>query len=68
MVEKIRRIKEEVIGVVSVMGSLFFLMVLFSYHLRDPVLFFGATEPPEPLRNLGGMIGAYISGWLLILL
>ena len=68
MVEKIRRIKEEVIGVVSVMWSLFFLMVLFSYHLRDPVLFFRATEPPEPLRNLGGMIGAYISGWLLILL
>jgi len=68
MAEKIKRIKEEVVGVVAVMGSLYFLMVLFSYHLRDPVLFFRATEPPEPLRNLGGMIGAYISGWLLILL
>jgi len=67
MVERIKRIKEEVIGVVSVMGSLYLFMSLITYYIRDPVLFFRTTDPPEPVRNLGGIIGAYISGWLIIL-
>ena len=67
MVEKIKRIKEEVVGVAAVMGSLYFFLILFTHHLRDPVLFFRSTEPLEPLRNLGGIVGAYVSGWLLIL-
>jgi S-DNA-T family DNA segregation ATPase FtsK/SpoIIIE len=67
MVERIKRIKEEVIGVVSVMGSLYLFMSLITYYIRDPVLFFRTTEPPEPVRNLGGIIGALISGWLIIL-
>ncbi len=67
MVERIKRIKEEIAGVVSVLGSLYFFMSLITHYIRDPVLFFRATEPPEPVRNLGGIIGAYISGWLIIL-
>ena len=68
MVERIRRVKEEVIGVVSVMGSLYLLMSIFTHSLRDPVLFFRTTEPPEPVRNLGGIVGSQLSGWLIILL
>ncbi len=68
MAERIKRIKEEVIGVVSVLGSFYLLMSLITHYVRDPVLFFRATEPPEPIRNLGGIVGAYISGWLIILL
>jgi S-DNA-T family DNA segregation ATPase FtsK/SpoIIIE len=68
MAERIKRIKEEVVGVISVMGSLYLLLSLFTNYIRDPVLFFRSTEPPEPLRNLGGIIGAYISGWLIIFL
>jgi len=68
MVERIRRVKEEVIGVISVMGSLYLLMSLFTHSLRDPVLFFRTTEPPEPVRNLGGIVGSQLSGWLIILL
>jgi len=67
MVERIKRIKEEIAGVVSVLGSLYLFMSLITHYIRDPVLFFRATEPPEPVRNLGGIIGAYISGWLIIL-
>jgi len=67
MVERIKRIKEEVLGVVSVMGSLYLFLSLFTHYIRDPVPFFRATEPPEPLRNLGGIIGATVSGWLIIL-
>jgi len=66
MVERIKRIKEEVIGVISVMGSLYFILSLFTHSIRDPVPFFRNTEPPEPLRNLGGTTGAYVSGWLFI--
>ena len=66
MVERIKRIKEEVIGVISVMGSLYFFLSLFTHSIRDPVLFFRTTEPPEPLRNLGGTTGAHVSGWLFI--
>jgi len=68
MVERIRRVKEEVLGVVSVMGSLYLLMSFFTHSLRDPVLFFRTTEPPEPVRNLGGIVGSQLSGWLIILL
>ena len=67
MVERIKRIKEEIAGVVSVLGSLYLFMSLITHYIRDPVLFFRATEPPEPVRNLGGIIGAYISGGLIIL-
>ncbi len=68
MVERIRRVKEEVMGVVSVTGSLYLLMSFFTHSLRDPVLFFRTTEPPEPVRNLGGIVGSQLSGWLIILL
>lgn len=68
MVERIRRVKEEVMGVVSLMGSLYLFLSLFSHSLRDPVLFFRTTEPPEPVRNLGGIVGSQLSGWLIIFL
>jgi S-DNA-T family DNA segregation ATPase FtsK/SpoIIIE len=68
MAERIKHIKEEVVGVISILGSLYLFMSLITHYIRDPVLFFRVTEPPEPLRNLGGIVGAYISGWLIILL
>ena len=67
MVKRIKRIKEEIVGVVSIMGSLYLLLSLLTHYLRDPVPFFRITEPLEPLRNLGGIVGAYLSGWLIIL-
>lgn len=67
MVERIKRIKEEITGVAAVMGSIYLLLSLLTHYTRDPVLFFRTTEPPEPVRNLGGIIGALVSGWLIIL-
>jgi len=68
MAERVKRVKEEVAGVVSLMGSLYLLLIFFSHSLIDPVLFFRTTEPPEPVRNLGGMVGAHLSGFLIIFL
>jgi S-DNA-T family DNA segregation ATPase FtsK/SpoIIIE len=67
MAERLKRIKEEIVGVLSVMGSFYLILSLFTYYVRDPVPFFTITEPPEPLRNLGGITGAYVSGWMIIL-
>jgi len=67
MVERIKRIKEEVVGVVSILGSIYLFISLITHYIRDPVLFFRVTEPFEPVRNLGGIVGAHISGWLIIL-
>ena len=66
MVERIKRIKEEIAGVLSVLGSIYLLLSLISHYIKDPVPFFRLTEPPEPVQNLGGTVGAYISGLLII--
>jgi len=68
MAERIKRIREEIVGVLSVLGSIYLSMSLFTHYVKDPVPFFRYTEPPEPLRNLGGTVGAWISGWLFIFL
>lgn len=68
MAERLKRVREEVIGVISVMGSLYLLLSLFTHSLRDPVPFFRTTEPPEPFLNFGGILGAYVSGWMIIFL
>jgi DNA segregation ATPase FtsK/SpoIIIE, S-DNA-T family len=68
MAERLSRVKEEVIGVISVMGSLYLLLSLLTHSLRDPVPFFRTTAPPEPLLNFGGIVGAYVSGWMIIFL
>jgi S-DNA-T family DNA segregation ATPase FtsK/SpoIIIE len=68
MAERIKRIKEEVVGVISVLGGIYLFMSLLTHYIKDPILFFRTTEPPEPIRNLGGTVGAHISGWLIILL
>jgi S-DNA-T family DNA segregation ATPase FtsK/SpoIIIE len=68
MVEGIKRKMQVVAGVISVMGSLYLFMSLVTHNIRDPVLFLRATDPPEPIRNLGGIIGAHISGWMIVLL
>jgi len=68
MAERLKRVREEVTGVLSIMGSLFLLLGLFTHSLTDPVPFFRTTEPPEPIRNLGGIVGSYLSGWMIIFL
>jgi len=68
MAQILKRIKEEVIGVIAIMASLYFSLIFLTYSLKDDVPFFRITKPPEPVRNSGGVIGASISGWLIIFL
>ena len=58
--------KDEIIGVISIFSSLYILLSLFTYNLSDPVIFFRTTMPESPTRNLGGLVGAHISGLMVI--
>ncbi|MBE0426622.1 MAG: DNA translocase FtsK [Nitrospirae bacterium] len=66
MAKRIERTREEILGIASIMGSLYLLMSMVTHYIRDPVLFFRTTQPSEQVRNLGGIIGAHLSGWLFI--
>lgn len=54
----VRRVKEEVIGVCSILGSLYMGICLYSYEQWDKSLF---TYAEGPIKNMGGVVGAYLS-------
>jgi S-DNA-T family DNA segregation ATPase FtsK/SpoIIIE len=58
MAKSITRIKEEIIGVVSVLVSLYLGLSLVSYSRWDPSFF---TYTKAPAQNYGGVIGAHVS-------
>ncbi len=65
MAEKARRIKEEVLGVLSTLGSVYLGLSLLSYSKWDPSFF---TFAETPTRNYGGIVGAYLSDLLISLM
>ncbi|GBE37038.1 DNA translocase SpoIIIE [bacterium BMS3Bbin07] len=65
MAEGIRRIKEEVAGVVVTLFSVYITLSLISYSKWDPSFL---THSRGPAKNYGGIIGSYISDTLLSLL
>lgn len=62
MAERLKRIKEEVIGVASVLGSIYLSLSLYSFSKWDPSLF---TFTKAHVGNYGGIAGAYISDLIL---
>ncbi|HYA26362.1 MAG TPA: DNA translocase FtsK [Thermodesulfovibrionales bacterium] len=62
MKERLRRIRQEIIGVFSVFGSIYLTVSLVSYSEWDssPFVFTALAT-----RNYGGIVGAYISDFLL---
>ncbi len=65
MAERIKRAKEEILGVVSILGSIYLALSLITHTKWDPSPF---TFTTQPLRNYGGVIGAYISDSLITLI
>jgi S-DNA-T family DNA segregation ATPase FtsK/SpoIIIE len=65
MAEKIKRIKEEVLGVISLLGSIYLLLSLITHKKWDPSPFVHTTYPA---KNYGGIIGAYISDIMLVII
>lgn len=62
MAEKVGRIKSEVLGVVSILGSIYLGLCLFSYSKWDPSLF---TFTTVKAKNYGGIAGAYLADSLI---
>ena len=65
MAERLRRLKEEVLGIISVFGSVYLGLSLFSYSKWDPSFF---TFAKTATRNYGGVVGAYLSDFLISLI
>ncbi len=53
-----RRLKEELTGILFIIVAVYIGISLVSYHKWDPSFF---THSRGPVRNLGGIIGSYIS-------
>lgn len=65
MAERIKRIKEEVLGIVSILGGIYIGLSLVTHKKWDPSLF---TFTNSPTKNYGGIVGAYISDALLTII
>ncbi len=62
MAEKMKRRKEEILGIVSVLGSIYLGLSLYSYSKWDPSLF---TFTKAVTKNYGGIVGSYISDFIV---
>ncbi len=62
MAERVGRIREEVFGILSVLGSIYLGLSLFTYSKWDPSFFTFTQAPP---RNYGGVFGAYLSDLII---
>jgi S-DNA-T family DNA segregation ATPase FtsK/SpoIIIE len=64
MAEKVGRAKREVLGIISILGSIYLSLCLFSYSKWDPSLF---TFTTARAKNYGGIAGAYLADSLVTL-
>jgi S-DNA-T family DNA segregation ATPase FtsK/SpoIIIE len=65
MSQRITRIKEEVLGVIFTLLSLYIALTLISYSKWDPSFF---TYTNGQIKNYGGLIGSYLSDTLITFL
>jgi len=62
MKERIEKIRQEITGVVSILGGLYLGLSLFTYSEWDPSPF---VLTDLPVKNYGGIVGSYIADTLL---
>jgi S-DNA-T family DNA segregation ATPase FtsK/SpoIIIE len=65
MAEKVKRVREEIAGVLSVLGSIYLGLSLYTYSKWDPSFF---TYTQTPARNYGGVFGAYLADLLVTII
>jgi S-DNA-T family DNA segregation ATPase FtsK/SpoIIIE len=62
MSERVKRVREEILGVVTILGSVYLALSLYSYSVWDPGVF---TFSRVAVRNYGGVAGAHLSDFLV---
>ena len=62
MAERVKRAKQEILGVVSVLGSIYLGMSVYSYSIWD---YSFSTYTKTPIKNYGGIAGSYLSDILI---
>jgi DNA segregation ATPase FtsK/SpoIIIE, S-DNA-T family len=62
MAERVKRVREEILGVVTILGSVYLALSLYSYSVWDPAVF---TFSEATVRNYGGVAGAQLSDFLI---
>jgi S-DNA-T family DNA segregation ATPase FtsK/SpoIIIE len=62
--DAVRRLRTEILGLLLWASAVFLVMSLLSYSSVDPSLNNTGT-PGQPIRNWGGVVGAYLSDLLL---
>ncbi len=65
MAKNLKRAKEKILGVVSVLFSVYFAVSLLSYTKWDLSFFTFSQSPP---KNYGGIVGAYLSDLSIMLI
>ncbi|MEK7864731.1 MAG: DNA translocase FtsK 4TM domain-containing protein, partial [Nitrospirota bacterium] len=65
MAERIKRVKDEVLGIVSILGGIYIGLSLVTHKKWDPSLF---TFTNSSSNNYGGIVGAYLSDALLMII
>lgn len=65
MKERLSKIKQEITGVISILGGLYLALSLLTYSEWDPSPF---VVTDLPVRNLGGIVGSYMADTLLSIL
>lgn len=65
MAERVKKIRDEVAGVVSVLVSIYLGLSLYSYTKWDSSLF---TFSKAQVKNYGGIVGAYASDFFVTLI
>jgi S-DNA-T family DNA segregation ATPase FtsK/SpoIIIE len=58
----VKRVRQEIVGIASVLGSLYLVLSILSYEKWDPSFL---TFTTAPAGNYGGVMGAYISDFLI---
>lgn len=65
MAERVKKVREEILGVVALLGSVYLALSLYSYSKFDPTVFF--TYSRAAVRNYGGVAGANLADLLITL-
>ena len=65
MAKDLKRIKDEIFGIVSVLSSIYLALSLLSYTKWDPSF---STFTHSAARNYGGIAGAYLSDLSIMLI